>query len=78
MARLSRSAMTGSFTVGGIEGRWPSQGAAISRALTAACRADDEKQLGVFDDGVQVARVRRHRTGVVTVEVRDGEGWRSR
>ncbi len=63
---MKKSRTQGTFHVGGNEKKMPTLGMAISFAQTLACRADEPRQFGVFDNGTKLARVERHEDGTVT------------
>ena len=67
---MSRRKSDGPYTVGGDEQErgLPSEGAAISLALTLATRSEMERQFGVFFGRDQVARVERHGDGTISVK----------
>ena len=64
-----RSSTSGSYRIGGVPERsWPTLGAAINVASRRAEQAEDEIQMGVFENDRQVYRVRREPDGTVTIE----------
>lgn len=65
---MARSATTGAFRIGGVEGRgWPTVGAALNAATRRAEEADGEVQMGVYEGDRQLYRVTRRADGVVTI-----------
>jgi len=67
MARGRRTSTSGAFRIGGIEGRWPTVGAAINVASRRAEQAPDEVQMGVYEGDRQAYRVTREADGSVTI-----------